>query len=308
MVAMYHQATNQSVDGVIGLDVPALSALLSVVGPVTIPGLAEPITAANASTVVLHDLYAAYPPDQQTVRKELLSAVVTEAVNRLQTSTFDPVPLAQQLATAALGGHMRLWSTDAGEEKVLERNQLGGGPAVIAPTRTFHLSVENRTATKLDYYVQTTAKQDINITRAGTAIISTTVVVHNDAPVGAKPSYALGPDGYGMKKPGDYGAWVLLWRPASSNQPGSVVESGLNLSQDTIQPIQAGETKQVTFVTVINNAVVDGVFQLRYVPQPRLVPPTLDVTIAADGWKITGAPTFAGPWSKTLTLQWGLRH
>jgi len=308
MVAMYHQATGQRVDGVVALDVPALSALLDVVGPVSIPGLAQPISAANAATVVLRDLYAAYAPDQQIVRKELLSAVVTEVVNRLKTSTFDPVPLAQQLATAALGGHMRLWSADAGEEQVLERNQIAGGPAVISPTRTFHVAVENRTATKLDYYVGTTTKQDIAITAAGTAIIATTIEVHNGAPVGAKPSYALGPDGFGTKKPGEYGAWVLMWGPAGSNQPGSVVESGLNLSQDTIQPLQAGETKQVRFITVIDNAVVNGAFQLRYVPQPRLDPPTLDVTISADGWKITGAPTFNGPWSQTLTLHWTLGH
>jgi len=306
MQDMYHQATGQSVDGVLALDVPALSALLSVVGPVTVPDVGQQITADNAGTVILHDLYDSFPVNQQVVRKELLSEVVTEVVNRLSAGSFDPLPLAQQLATAAAGGHMRVWSGDSQEETTLERVGLGGGPGVAKPDRTFHLAVENRNATKLDYYVRTAATQQVRITSDGTAIVKTTVIIHNGAPANAKPSYQLGPDGYGTKEPGEYWAWVLLWGPAGSDQPGSVSESNLRLSQTIADRIYAGQTRQVVFDTVIRKAVRDGKLDLRYVPQPRLAAAGLSVTIDAPGWTIGGKPTWAGLWDRTLNLTWDL--
>lgn len=308
MQAMYHQATGQSIDGVIALDVPALSALLTVVGPVTIAGISQPITADNASTIMLHDLYDAFPVNQQVVRKELLSEVVTEVVNRLSAGSFDPVPLAQQLATAAAGGHMKVWSADPGEETTLERLGLGGGPAAIDADRTFHVAVENRNATKVDYYVKTAVQQKIEVTKTGTAIVRSTVTVANTSPPGAAPSYQLGPDGYGTTQPGEYWAWVLLWGPKPADQPGSIEESGLRLNQAILDRIYAGQAKQVTFVTVVPNAVKGGKLQLRYVPQPRLTAPGLSVTVQADGWTMSGPATWSGAWDKTRTLSWTLNH
>jgi hypothetical protein len=279
-----------------------------VVGPVSVPDIGEQITADNAGKVVLHDLYDSFPVNQQVVRKELLSEVVTEVVNRLSAGSFDPLPLAQQLATAAAGGHLRLWSDDTKEETILERVGLGGGPAVIRADRTFHLAVENRNATKVDYYVQTAAEQRIQVLANGDADVQTTVVVHNGAPPGAAASYQLGPDGYGTTKPGEYWAWVLLWGPAGAYQPGSVSESGLQLNQTILDRIYAGQTRQVVFDTVIHQAVRNGKLELRYVPQPRLTPPALSVTVQGAGWTISRPATWAGVWDRTMTLTWDLHR
>ena len=306
--AMYRQATGQTVDGVVALDVPALAALLRVVGPVTVPDIGVQISADNAGTVILHDLYNSFPDNQQAVRQELLSEVVTEVVSRLSAGSFDPLPLAQGLADAAAGEHLRVWSANGQEETTLEHVGLGGGPGAVDANRTFHVAVENRNATKVDYYVTTSAQQQVTVTANGTAIVHTTVVVHNSAPVGAAPSYQLGPDGFGTAKPGEYWAWVLLWGPAGSEQPGSVSESGLQLSQTVLDRIYAGQTKQVSFDTVIPNAVHDGMLQLRYVPQARLSAPMLSVTVSAPGWTLAGSATWEGSWSRTMTLTWSLHR
>ncbi len=308
MQDMYHQATGGNIDGVIALDVPALSSLLSVVGPVTVPDVNQQITAENAGTVILHDLYNSFPPNQQTVRKELLSEVVTEVVNRLSQGSFDPLPLAQQLANSAAGGHMRVWSDVAAEESILERVGLGGGPGTTNADRTFHMAIENRNATKVDYYVRTAAEQTVTITASGAAIVRTTIIVHNGAPPGAAPSYQLGPDGYGTTQPGEYWAWCLLWGPSGSDQPTSVAESGLRLSNTVLDRIYAGETKQAVFITVIPNAVRDGRLDLRFVPQPRLHPSALSVTVQAPGWTVGGKATWAGVWDRTLNLSWDLHR
>ena len=306
--AMYHQATGQSVDGVIALDVPALASLLNVVGPVTVPDINEVITAQTAGTVLLHDLYDSFPDNQQVVRKEVLSQVVTNVVQKLSGGTFDPLPLAQQLAAAAAGGHLRVWSDVAHEEATLERVGLGGGPEAIDPNRTFHVAVENRDATKVDYYIQTSTVQQVMITASGTAIVRTTITVHNNAPVGAAPSYQLGPDLVTTTEPGEYYAWVLLWGPAGSEQGLATPESGLELTQTIIPHIFAGQTGQVVFDTVIPYAVEKGKLDLRYVPQPRLYPPLLSVTVSAPGWKLSGDPTWSGAWDRTMTLSWSLHR
>ena len=307
--AMFHQATGQSVDGVIALDVPALASLLSVVGPVTDPDINEVDTATNAGTLLLHDLYDSFSDNQQVARKEVLSEVVTQVVSRLSAGSFDPLPLAQQLASAAAGGHMRIWSDVGHEEATLERVGLGGGPDTSMANRTFHVSVENATATKLDYYVQTATRQQVDITANGTAIVHTTIVIANGAPVGAAPSYQLGPDHIGTTQPGEYFAWVLLWGPAGSQQGLSVSESGLRLSDTVLPALYAGQTQQIEYDTVIPEAVQHGQLNLRYVPQPRLVPPALSVTVSAPGWRIGGlSPTWAGSWTRTMTLTWNLKR
>jgi hypothetical protein len=203
---------------------------------------------------------------------------------------------------------MKVWSGESHEEATLERVGLGGGPAVSQADRTFHLAVENRNATKVDYYVKTAAQQQVTVTKEGAAIVKTTVTVHNGAPPNAQPSYQLGPDGYGTTQPGEYWAWVLLWGPAGADQPGSVSESGLRVSNTVLDRIYAGQTRQVSFITVIPHAVRDGKLQLRYVPQPRLTPSALSVTIQAPGWSVGGKATFAGNWDKTINLSWDLHH
>ena len=61
MLDMYAQATGEHLDGVVALDVPAISALLRVVGPVTVPGIEGQITADNAAQILLNQLYNGIP-------------------------------------------------------------------------------------------------------------------------------------------------------------------------------------------------------------------------------------------------------
>src|ERR1700738_2573121 len=97
--------------------------------PVKVPGHDQPVTSANAATVLLHDLYDSVAPNDQGTRKARLSAVAAEVIARLKAGSFDPIPLGRRLATAAAGGHLRLWSANPDEEKTLEAASLGGGPA-----------------------------------------------------------------------------------------------------------------------------------------------------------------------------------
>lgn len=308
MVDMYRQATGQRLDGVIGLDVPALAGFLRIIGPVAIEGVSEPIGADNVGRVLLNDLYAGLgPTSDQTVRRERQGEVVRAVIDRLTTGSRDVIGLGRELGRAAAGGHLRLWSPDAAEEEVFERTGLGGGPAVERADRTFHLAVQNRTASKLDYFVQTSVRQDVHLTDGGTAVVRTTVLLENRAPTDGTPSYQLGPLA-ATGRPGDYLAWVLLWGPAGSVQSsGGVEESGLNLSQRIVDVTAAGK-REVVFTTVMPDAVRDGRAELRLVPQPRLEPVALEVRFTAEGWKVSGPAVWQGAWDRVLTLGWDVRR
>jgi hypothetical protein len=305
MTDMYRQATGQSVDGVIAVDVPALAALLRVVGPVTTPGEAGAINALNAGQILLHDQYDGLLPNGNTVeRRERLGEVTRGVVDKLTAGSYDAVALGKELGDAAEGGHLRLWSQTATEEDVFARTGLGGGPATAGADRTFHVAVENGTASKLDYYVKPSVRQVVDVTPAGSAVVRTTVVVDNQAPVGAAPSYQLGPDGVRQSGPGDYIAWLLLWGPAGSTQQGSITESGLQLSQYFVD-VPAGQRRELTFESVVPHAVRDGRLTVRLVPQPRAEPVDLTVQVQGSGWHFGGGPTtWHGPWAKTFSLTW----
>lgn len=306
MSDMYHQATGQPVDGVIAIDVPGLAALLRVLGTVQVPGMEEPLSADNLARIVLHDLYQGLSPgDDAVARRGQLAEVTRVMVERLTGGAGDIVGLASELGKVAAGGHLRLWSRVAEEESALERLGLGGGPAAVDADRTFHVAVENRTATKLDYFVKPAVRQDIHLTQDGDAIVRTTISIHNQAPPGAAPSYQLGPDQF-TSRPGEYIAWVLLWAPRGADQAGGIPESGLNLAQEVVT-VGPGEKVEGTFQTRIPEAVRDGQLRLRLVPQARLTPMDLDVRIVqADGWKVRDATSWQGPWDRTLTFTWRL--
>ena len=234
----------------------------------------------------------------------MLSHVVEALIERLRQGDHDAVALGRELGEAAAGGHLRLGSFAPTEERTFEQLGLGGSPASVSASRTFHLAVENRTATKLDYYVVPTVSQRVRLTDKGTAIVRTTVTLANQAPTGAPPSYQLGPDQF-TRRPGDYTAWVLLWGPRSRAEGRG---RGVGARADPGRHRGGGRHRQTGGLRDDHpRAVRDGRLQLRLVPQPRLQPVRLDVKLDAPTWQVKGPATWAGPWDRVRTFTWELR-
>ena len=304
MADMATRATGRRIDAVVAIDVPALARLLGSAGPVAVEGLATPLTSSNVEQLFLHDQYEGLAPGGTAAREALQAAATRAMFERLTHASLDVFSLSRELGTAVAGGHLRLWSASATEERVFERVGAGGGPALTEPERTFHLAVENRTATKLDFYVFPSVHHHVIVRPDGSAVVDTEVTIDNRAPENAAPSYALGPD-KNTTKAGEYVAWVLLWTPLHSSPLTMPVESGLNLRQEVIR-VGAGDHRVAKFRTLIPRAVRGGRLALRFTPQPRSVPVPVDVEITAPGWHLAGSPTWRGQLDRTLTLHWQL--
>jgi len=281
-----------------------LASLLALTGPVQVPGLSQPISAANVAPVVLNQIYANYPPgSSQAARREVLSSVADATIQQMQATHVDVAALANALAHDAGGRHLLLWDSVPSNEATITRFGASGAVDATNPTGTFHVAVENGSANKLDYYVHVSQSEHVVVTPSNTADVTTTITMDNTAPVGAAPSYVFGPDYVNTFTPGEYIARVYLWGPRGSTQYGSVPESGLELAQTT-QQLDAGQTATVQFSTVIPHAVRNGQLHLTFVPQPRLDPVPLSVHVFGERRAVSGPTIVDVPLTKTLSYSW----
>ena len=306
MQAMFAQVQGVHVNGVIALDVPALASLLALTGPVTVPNIPGPISAQNVASVILHDQYADYPPGSaQAQRRDNVAAVARATVALMKSEHVDLAALGSALATDAEGRHLVVWDETPSYEDTLNAMGASGAIDATAPTRTFHLAVENSTATKLDYYVNPSEDVQVHVTPTGEALVNTTVTVTNTTPANLGPTFQTGPDGINSFTPGQYVANVVLWSPRGSVTPQSTAESGLRLSQ-TRASVLPQQSQTVSFTSIIPHAVVNGRLQLRFVPQPRLTPIGFHLEISAPGWRVRGSVENSAALASTTVFTWNL--
>jgi hypothetical protein len=308
MQGMYKAATGQTVDGVIGIDLPGVASILALTGPVSVPGIDQPVDAKNVGDLLLNKEYQGLTVhNSQIERRDKIAATVKAAVNKMKQEHVDIDRFANALSSDVQGRHLMVWSDDPTTERGLGTLDAAGTLTAFNAARTFHLAVENSTADKLDYFVRVGVTMHITLDTQGNAIINTTVLVHNGALAEQAPSYQYGPDGVNSFSPGQYVARVFLWGPMGSTMPGFVDESGLQLVQ-THFSLLAQQQDSTSFATVIPHAVVNGRFKLELIPQARLVPDDLTVDVSAPGWSVSGPTHLTTKWGKNLGLSWGVKH
>jgi hypothetical protein len=306
MQAMWLQATGQQVNGVIGMDVPGVARILDLTGPVTVPGEATPVSSSNIADLLLNKAYQGLTVnDPQAERRDMIAAVVKAAVDKMKTEHVDLDSFANALAYDVDGRHLMVWSDVPSAESGLVALDAAGTLNSAQSDRTFHIAVENATADKLDYFVGVSVGMKVTVEASGGALVNTTVSLANSAQPGHAPSYQYGPDDVNAFTPGQYGAKVFFWGPAGADVPGAVSESGLQLAEANLS-LLAGQHGKVSFSTYIPHAVVDGHLDLRLVPQARLVPDRLDLTMSAPAWNVSGPRKVSRHWGSTLDLRWSM--
>ena len=311
MAAMYHQRTHLSVDGVIAVDVVALQHVLDVTGAVHVKGIPVKggVTPANVAYVLLHKLYILYPKGyEQNKRHDEVSAVATAAVDHMKRYHYDLAYLVDQLAKAARGRHLMVWSRFPVLEAAVTR--FGGSGSLTAQsTSVVHLAIESAVAAKLDWYVHTAAFYNVSIDPNGAATITAKVIVGNTALVGCRPHYVCGPDHTNSFVRGQYVARLDLWLPANTLAPGGLSESGLTL----VRPVRGvnvlpGHNETLLLSGFIPNAVKNGQFSLQFIPQSGLWPQLTKVTFSAPGWSVSGPSEKIWSLKVPITYGWQLTH
>lgn len=185
--SMWRKRSGERVDGALALDPTALSYLLAVRGPVTLPD-GTVVSADNVVALTQSTAYARFGNDGEGRKAFLLglAAVVSKHVLDPGGSTTD---LVRALAKAAGERRLLVWSADPAVQSELEQTPLSGAiPKTPAPY--VGLSIVNDGGNKLDYYLG----RHLTWQRRGcgpTRQVTVSVTLTNDAPTGL-PAYVTG--------------------------------------------------------------------------------------------------------------------
>jgi hypothetical protein len=190
--SMWKRYSGQKVDGAIAVDPTALSYLLAVTGPATLPDRTL-ISADNAVALTQATSYAKFAATTEaadTRRRRYLLGIASAASEKILKDRADPVAMLQAAGKGAGERRLLVWSADPATQSDLAQTAVAG---VIPETRAPYvgLSVVNGGGNKLDYYLD----RSLTWQRTGCGPVRrTTVTVRltNNAPASGLPPYVTG--------------------------------------------------------------------------------------------------------------------
>lgn len=187
--SLWAQESGEQVDGVIATDPVALSYILAVVGPVTMPD-GEKITADNVVELTESTAYARFANDDKA-RKAYLQAIAGKVIERMTGKISNPKALLEALGRAASERRIAVWSANPAEQQVIEGTVLGhtvpDDPAPYAG-----VVVNNLGGNKLDYYLQREIDYTAESCAGDTRRSTVTVRLTNALPAGDYTKYVAG--------------------------------------------------------------------------------------------------------------------
>jgi len=187
--SMWHTYSGQRVDGVLAVDPTALSYLLAVTGPATLPDGSQ-ISAANAVALTQATTYAKFgdlSAASTTQRRAYLLGIAAAASKKILDARAAPTALLRALGKAAGERRVLVWSADPAVQADLARTSVAG----IIPTTTapyVGLSIVNDGGNKLDYYLD----RSLTWHPAGCGSprpVAVTITLTNNAPASGLSDY-----------------------------------------------------------------------------------------------------------------------
>lgn len=202
------------VDGVLAIDVSALSLILEVTGPVELAD-GQTIDSDNVAPRLMHDQYDVIRErddlnDENVARQEQLSTVAAEVLDAFERPDLDLSLLAENLRAAARTRHLFAWSPDPERQAMWEVLGVDGD----LEGHSLMVGVANRGGNKLDQYLKVEAAIE-TVGPVDSSRYALTVTVTNRAPTDDLP-YVIGFDPPPLLGPGGYTGFVTMNLPAGA--------------------------------------------------------------------------------------------
>jgi hypothetical protein len=187
---MYERVRGQKLDGTIFFDLQGLTDLLRATGPVRSKPLNFTFTPEN---VVRYVATAAYLKSPVPNPFSSGPRYVAEAVWTRFLSSTDPEKAMRALISAAANEHMVFHGVDP---KLQAAFRLAGvaGDFGSRGADFFGVAHSNAAGNKVDYYLGQELSYDVRLQPNGRAEAEAGMAIVNHAPVGARPSYTMGPN------------------------------------------------------------------------------------------------------------------
>jgi hypothetical protein len=303
--SLFQQYYGESLDGVFVVDPYALAALLKLTGPVSVEGLATPLTSDNAARYLLHDQYLIYG-DAHDDRKDVLSAAGKATFKALTTRDL-PGPRAVGDALGPVVAQKRLlfYPFIDGVQPLFARIGTLGQFQLDRGSDYLSLRSANGNANKIDWFLS----RDISYDAAfdphnGMVQAKLTVRLHNASPASGLPEYMIGnlhDPSYevgGTVPPGTNTLYVSYYTPLvvqSATLDGKAIgvedqtELGTEVYSQFVS-IPPGGT--ATLVYRLEGMVAPGTdYKLQLLTQPLVNPDSVHVKIhsSSPSWHVTKA-------------------
>jgi hypothetical protein len=300
-------------DGVVALDVVAISHLLRHTGPISSAAYGE-LTADNVVQKLLVDAYSQQqnPEERHGANDDLMVTMMSRL-----TEGGGMIGKARALGEAVPGRHLQMYFRDARLQGLISDERAAGEVRAPEVGNLTAVYTQNGNASKVDVFQKRTVQETVRLRADGSATVRRTVVLHNDTP----PYVGVGRD----PRSGYITRWaslkVLNLMPpgAKVTRDPAVARSHLlrrGVDQDkrpfseAIIRLAPGSKASLTWEYTVPRAARkdgDGLRFLDYLEtQPLLNQQRLQLTVVAPkgwaaeglsgGWKVSGGrATLAAP-------------
>lgn len=325
---LYPQSGGREIDGVLRLDPMALAGLLSLTGPIDVPGLDRPMDEEYVVPYLLRGQYGDF--SQNTARKEILGFVGRAAFEELTTGEgASPGDLAEALGPAVRNQNLAMWFAEPDEQALVERIHADAGVDARGGD-AFGVTNQNAGASKIDSFLRRTVTYRAAVDAAtGKVRATATILLENTAPSKGRSGYLIGnsvglPLGWNRSYISIYSAMA----PTEVRLDGKPLdltverELGLNVVSDFVD-IGPGATRRIDVVLEGGFDLSDGWYRFTYVPQVQNLQDRvswgvdLDGAVAGEVVAHGGIPDpspgestveldlerSGGPWSVDLTVE-----
>lgn len=178
---MYRQTSGVSLDGVIALDPFALGELTAGTGPLKAVGWDRQIDKTNVRRVLLHDVYRHFD-FKERIQNRYLRGLIDTFWNRLESPDLHVAATLRGVVEATRKQHIKLFSLDPEEERVLAELGAAGDYTTSGPSVQM-LFNNNFAANKVDYFLHREIDTTVSLQEDGTAQVKVDITLSNDAPV-----------------------------------------------------------------------------------------------------------------------------
>jgi hypothetical protein len=310
LAQLYPQAGGTSIDGVLAIDPYGLAALLNFTGPIDVPGLATPLTSANAAQILLTQQYVSFDggvTPQDAARHDFLQSSLQVAFDTLvQGSLPGPRSLAQDLAGPVARGRIGFWSMHPSEQPLLRRIGIDGAFPQTPGGDVLAVTTQNAGNNKIDAYLHTRISDDVTFDpESGSATSRVTVTLRNDATSTGLPPVVIDSSAYPDLPPGTNRTWLTVYSPlvlsglTIDGQPASATpepEFGIHAYSAYVNVPPSGES--TVALNLKGQLRPTGVYQLDLRLQPSVNSVTSSVHVAAVGdWLVAGSISSTVEWS-----------
>ena len=262
--SLYQQYTGVSLDGVFVVDPYALAALLKLTGPVSVEGLAQPLTADNAARYLIHDQYLLYG-DSHDDRKDVLSAA-GKATFKALTSRHLPGPrdVGNALGPVVREKRLLFYPFSPGIQPLFAHVGTLGAFHPDSGSDYLSLRSANANADKIDWYLSRSISYDAAYDPAnGNVMATVTIRLHNASPSSGLPEYVYGnlhDPSYepGGKVPAGTNTMYVSYYTPLTVQSATLDGKAIGIEQQT----EFGHQVYSDFVTVPSGATSTLVFHL----------------------------------------------